>query len=238
MTDSIAAHRGRVKLLATAVLLTGPLAAEPDLTATFLGNQAFRITDGETTLFTDFPYESGAYGYMTWDETLLEPVAGSYCLITHEHRDHFASEMVERLDCTVVGPASVVRLLEGDGIAVDAEVVTLGPMTITPLDTPHNVEHRSYRVEWGRISMYFTGDTETVDVLSNQAPLDILFSSPWLFDSANRRGALPAVGQVIIYHHSQGQEVPSCQSCEGGAECTSCTVPAQGEAFTFAGTGG
>jgi hypothetical protein len=28
----------------------------------FIGNMAFSITDGKTTLLTDFPYRSGAFG--------------------------------------------------------------------------------------------------------------------------------------------------------------------------------
>ncbi len=228
----------RFAVLPIVVGLSGPVIADSELTATFLGNQAFRITDGETILFTDFPYESGAYGYMTWEEELLQPVADSYCLITHEHRDHFAAELVERLGCTVVGPPSVVALLEGSGVVADNEVVALGPLTITPLDTPHNVEHRSYRVKWGEVSLYFTGDTETVDTLAEQEPLDVLFSSPWMFDSTLRRDALPTVGQVVIYHHRQGQVLPACRACEGEADCTPCLVPSQGQTFTLYAGGG
>jgi hypothetical protein len=50
-------------LLAPAVLP----AQAPSLTATFIGNMAFAITDGATTLYTDFPYESGVFGYMAYD---------------------------------------------------------------------------------------------------------------------------------------------------------------------------
>lgn len=205
------------------------LAAPTNLTATFLGNQAFRISDGETTLFTDFPYESGSYGYMTWDQVLLEPTPDSYCLVTHGHRDHFAAELVERLGCTVVGPPSVVALLEdGAGVAVNSDPVTLGPLTITPLDTPHNVEHRSYRVEWSGIGLYFSGDTGTTEALAAQEPLDTMFLSPWLFETASGEGTLPPAGRIVIYHHREGEEVPACLPCDGEASCTPCSVPVQG----------
>ena len=43
------------------------LAETGKLSARFIGNAAFEITDGEFTLLTDFPYQSGAFGYMTYD---------------------------------------------------------------------------------------------------------------------------------------------------------------------------
>ncbi len=44
--------------------LRRPPAAPAKLQAQFIGNMAFAITDGKTALYTDFPYESGAFGYM------------------------------------------------------------------------------------------------------------------------------------------------------------------------------
>jgi hypothetical protein len=38
----------------------------PHIEARFIGNMAFAIADGQTTLFTDFPYESGYSVYMEY----------------------------------------------------------------------------------------------------------------------------------------------------------------------------
>ena len=51
----------------------------PRLTARFIGNMAFAITDGKTTLYTDFPYESGAFGYMSYDFASLPKAPRTPC---------------------------------------------------------------------------------------------------------------------------------------------------------------
>ena len=66
-----------------ALLLTGAAAAQSvtreggpgALTATFIGNEAWHITDGEYAVMTDFPYESGYSRYMTWDSSGVPKIA-------------------------------------------------------------------------------------------------------------------------------------------------------------------
>ncbi|MGH9749174.1 MAG: hypothetical protein ACRD5D_07975 [Candidatus Polarisedimenticolia bacterium] len=65
----------------------GPIAAPLELR--FIGNQAFEITDGQLTLLTDVPYQSGYSGYMTYDEGSVRPRGRVLSLITHRHPDHF-----------------------------------------------------------------------------------------------------------------------------------------------------
>ena len=76
-----------------AIVLGGLRAADssPSLTATFIGNMAFADHGRRTTLYTDFPYESGYSGYMTYDFGAVPKAKDSLCLITHRHRDHFDS---------------------------------------------------------------------------------------------------------------------------------------------------
>ncbi len=222
-----------IPLLAAAAALAG----EP-ITATFLGNQAFKISDGGTTLYTDFPYQSGAHGYMRYDESVLEPTPNSYCLITHGHRDHFAAELVSRIGCTVIGPASVLIELGSRNVLPLEPEVRLPGVTVRPIETPHSVEHYSYRVNWGDVSFYLTGDTEELDALRAQPTVDVLFISPWLYETALRRQALPQAAQVLIYHHTSSQRVPSCRQCDGDDECIPCRVPRPGESFTLAAVPG
>ena len=82
----------------------------PNLTATFIGNEAWHVTDGEYVLLTDFPYQGGYAGYMTWDWARVPKAEGPKVLlvITHQHRDHFASDELARLDPGgVIGPALI-----------------------------------------------------------------------------------------------------------------------------------
>src|SRR5262249_49535291 len=91
-------HKGRphhrpapVPLIVTHLVAASFALAQPPvlLTARFIGNMAFAITDGKTTLYSDYPYEPGAFGYMSYDFAKEPKAADCLCLITHGHRDHF-----------------------------------------------------------------------------------------------------------------------------------------------------
>jgi L-ascorbate metabolism protein UlaG (beta-lactamase superfamily) len=94
-----------IVLLLTSFLpaLTRPAESE-SLRFRFIGNEAFEITDGETTLLTDFPYRSGSFGYMTYGSAELRPRENAVCLVTHRHLDHFDPDLVAGIGCTLVGP--------------------------------------------------------------------------------------------------------------------------------------
>lgn len=71
-------------------------AASPDaLRATFIGNMGVHLTDGKAALLVDFPYESGAFGYMKWSREHVPGGPRPLCLFTHAHDDHFAPALVK-----------------------------------------------------------------------------------------------------------------------------------------------
>ena len=70
----------------------------------FIGNMAFKITDGETTLLSDFPYRSGAYGYMKYDLGDVAPFEGGVSLITHFHADHWDKKLFDEMDWALIAP--------------------------------------------------------------------------------------------------------------------------------------
>ncbi len=120
-----------------ALLFAAPPEWSGVLSARFLGNAAFELSDGETTLLTDFPYRPGAFGYMQYDPSEIHARPRSICLITHAHADHFDASLVARVGCRVVDPASA-----------PGEEIRLFGVTILPFPTEHaGVPHRSYRVE-------------------------------------------------------------------------------------------
>jgi len=59
--------------LATTFLAAAALAEPAEVRARFIGNMAFQLSDGRLTLRSDFPYESGYSGYMTWTDALVPP---------------------------------------------------------------------------------------------------------------------------------------------------------------------
>jgi hypothetical protein len=56
----------------TLVLHAGPSTQRPALDARFIGNMAVAVTDGTTTLMSDFPYQSGYSRYMTYDPAAID----------------------------------------------------------------------------------------------------------------------------------------------------------------------
>jgi hypothetical protein len=201
-------------LVAVLLLASAPVSGSEALSARFVGNQAFEITDGQTTLLTDFPYQSGAFDYMTYDGGELRPRERALCLITHRHADHFEASLVARIGCRVFGPPDVLALLPKASAVAVSPPVRLWGMTITPVKTDlAKVQHFSYLVEWKGVRLYFTGDTESTKELAAQGPLDALFISPWLLDAARRAGTLPESARVIVYHHQAGENVPPCPRC-------------------------
>ena len=66
-------RRDAAMALATFVLLTAVVAPSPGIEARFIGNSAFEVSDGTATILIDFPYQSGAFGYMTFLPAELRP---------------------------------------------------------------------------------------------------------------------------------------------------------------------
>ncbi|MCI0707016.1 MAG: MBL fold metallo-hydrolase [Ignavibacteriae bacterium] len=183
------------------------------LTIRFIGNEAFEISDGRTTLLTDYPYRSGAFGYMTYDDKSVQPKGNVILLITHGHADHFDGSLLPDSSWRVIAPQSVTRSLSSKQVIALDSVITFGGINIYPIRTKHgDIEHYSYRVEWGRRSLYFSGDTDVVQEFMEQKNLDYAFVSPWLYQKAIASGVIPA-RQAVIYHHQDKEQIPDCSSC-------------------------
>lgn len=186
----------------------------PPLQAKFIGNEAFHITDGEYVLMTDFPYVSGAYGYMTYDYNFPQTTGNILSLISHRHDDHFAPMLFLEQGWNIIGPLEVTQVLAQNKVLALGEEIAFGPIKIMPKKTLHgNTEHYSYLVSWHGRNLFFTGDTQEIDLFQGLPDLDALFISPWLFRSAKMNDALPNTKKIIIYHHTENEIVPNCDGC-------------------------
>ena len=191
-----------------------------NLKITFSGNEAFEITDGTNSLVTDFPYRSGYSGYMEYESIRVGPAERVLSLITHGHPDHFEPGLFERTNWYLLGPGEIKTKMPPERRLALSDTVHFVDLTIIPIATPHsNVEHYSYLVQWHGLSLYFSGDTESVQSLENARKVDALFISPWLFHLAKQQNVKISARTVIIYHHEPGEEI----------NCTECLVPEQGE---------
>lgn len=198
--------------IVVAVALGAARVGPGELRAQFIGNMAFHITDGRTSLLTDFPYESGYSGYMEWTKDLVPRTnEHTICLVTHGHRDHFAREAFASMTAKLVGPKEVVRGFEGRSLPLSPRIEYRN-LVIEPVSTEHgDREHYSYRVTWNGLRIYFTGDTDDVEPLLREKDLDVAFVSPWLLEAARQRGAKIGATRVVVYHHAQQYMGPDYQ---------------------------
>lgn len=231
MTRSRTAGLGAGAALVAAIALAeagggGPSTAKAQaLRATFIGNMAFAITDGKTTIYTDFPYEPGAFGYMTYDFAAVPKTPGALCLVTHGHRDHFDAQLFARMDALLIAPPSVEARVSRDKTIPFAPKMQYRDLEIEALTTPHGkIEHTSYLVTWRGQRLYFTGDTDSADRLLATKNLDVAFVSPWLIAKiAGAKGRIDA-REIVCYHHQADEKVAALQDR---------IVPRQGETLAL-----
>ena len=205
------------------ILLISEVAFAGNLSFQFIGNMAFSISDGKTTLYSDFPYESGAFDYMKYDLKSLKISDNAVCLITHAHRDHWANELFKPLKLKIIGPPEVLKAVNPSRIIPFAKEITYEGIHVQPLETPHaNLTHYSYLVTWHGIRMYFSGDTEEIKTLLAMKNLDVAFISPWLARSLSTNKQTVDAKKIVIYHHADGEKVVAPKNG---------IVPKQGETF-------
>ena len=109
------------------------------LVAKFIGNCGFCFTDEVDCLYIDFPYVSGAYGFMGFDARHLEALSRHekevYFLFTHAHDDHFNRKEVRSQKLKTAGPFGI-RCYANNYITID-QLNKSGPWHITAFKTTH-----------------------------------------------------------------------------------------------------
>ena len=200
-----------------------PPTRSPELKARFIGQMAFDISDGTTTLMTDFPYQAGYVGAADFaPREIIGGTPQTLALITHKHPDHWEPSLFRHTKWKVLGPADATAVAPPERVVQLSQRVTFGSAVIEPLTTPHaRIGHYSYLVTWHGRRLYFTGDTDNPDTLLATKDLDVAFVSPWLYESITKSGRRIDSRRVVIYHHSRGQQVAGCRD--------GCLVPQLGE---------
>ena len=188
-------------------------AEQAPLQAQFIGNEAFAITDGKTVIYTDFPYQSGAFGYMSYDFASVPKAPGSLFLITHGHADHFDASLLAKMDGKIIAPPKLAATLPAARVIPFAPKTTYRDITVETFPTPHgNTDHASYLVVWHGVRLYFTGDTESTEQLLAMKNLDFAFVSPWLLGKLAEQKARIDARTVVCYHHrAEDKNIPAVQ---------------------------
>ncbi len=199
-------------------------ANRPVVQARFIGNAAFELTDGATTILVDFPYESGAFGYMTFAGHEARFRERTFCLFTHRHPDHFDPGAIPGIGCLVAGPGEVQAAVPAALRAGPGPDWRFGAAKIECIPTAHaDVEHCSYLISWHAAGILIAGDIGSLEGLEQVARRagTILLPS-WLAPDIET-AALPPTPQIVIDHHRPDEDLP------GGKFL----VPAQGLTFAI-----
>lgn len=205
----------RTAALFGAVLVLSQLKAAQNLPSIrFIGNEAFEISDGSTTILTDYPYQPGYSGYMRYDSATVRPAGRVLALITHRHPDHFDPTRFTDRSWRIMAPLEVTRAVRSAQVVRLDSVVTFGPATIRPIRTPHaGTEHYAYLIEWGPLKLFFPGDTEDPASLLGQTGLTHAFLTPWLWNTLRHQPDRVPAQHIVFYHHEEGERIISCPKC-------------------------
>ncbi len=174
------------------------------LVAKFIGNCGFCFTDKVDYLYIDFPYISGAYGFMDFDARHLEALSQhekeAYFLFTHAHDDHFNRKEVRSRKLKAAGPFGI-RCYAHDYITID-QLNRSGAWHITAFKTKHTLclEHYSYVLEWHDTRIFISGDTKDISVLRKISNIDILISNPLFLKGIAKVKRINDFKKIILCH--------------------------------------
>jgi len=198
-------------ILALILILSGHMKSqENNISIMFIGNCGFYFTDGEFSFVIDFPYRSGAYGYMKYDKSILDSLNPDICLFTHGHADHFRKRLFKKLDTQLFAPGPLKMRLSPKRKISFKELNNLHPdFKVTFFKTPHgfSLKHYSYLIEWKGKRIYVSGDTHDKEHLLKLKGLDVALVNPWLLIDIYEHNQIIDTKKVILCHHTRQDKI-------------------------------
>ncbi|WP_412984680.1 MBL fold metallo-hydrolase [Pontimicrobium sp. IMCC45349] len=176
----------------------------------FLGNCGLYITDGTTHIYTDFPYKSGAHGYMEFDSTELDSIKhNSIFIFTHKHSDHYSKKHLNKILKEKGGQkygVSNISELENLNNSLDN-------FEIKAFKTTHKVfgisfRHYSYLITWHGKRIYLSGDTTNPETIGKIKNMDWAFVPYWILLNAKEQ-EIEIDSKMLGVYHLYPEQIPS-----------------------------
>ncbi len=148
----------------------------------FIGNCGLYLTDGNSNLYIDFPYKSGAHNYMEYDKSEIDHIKeNSIFIFTHRHSDHYSKKLLKKLNGKKYGSWNISDLKELRN--------SIPNFSIQCFKTSHNfsLSHYSYFITWHDKNIFISGDTENVETLAAQKDIDWAFIPAWIAVDAKKK---------------------------------------------------
>ncbi len=182
----------------------------------FIGNCGLFMTDGTTNVYSDFPYKSGAYNYMEFDNAELDSIKdNSIFLFTHKHADHYSAKNMRQAIKTKNGNKY------GSWNIQDLENLekSIPNFSVKAFKTKHkfSLNHYSYLITWNGKKIFLSGDTESAETISTLENIDWAFVPYWILKDANDKGLKLDAKMFGIYHLATLQ-IPSAKQNWGESD--------------------
>ena len=170
-----------------------------DINVKFIGNCGLYMTDGNLNIYFDFPYKSGAFGYMEYDQSELDSIKdNSIFIFTHKHPDHYSGKNMRKTlknkNGKKYGKWNISKL---ENLANST-----ANFSIQAFKTGHrfSFRHYSYLITWHGKKIFISGDTETADTILKVSNMDWAFVPSWIVHDANEKGIKIDSKMIGIYH--------------------------------------
>jgi len=177
-----------------------------EIKITFLGNCGLYLTDGSSNLYIDFPYKSGAYGYMKYDPSEITNIKeNATFLFTHRHADHYSKKILKQLkgkhNGRVFGNWNIKKFVKLTNSLNDFKIETF--------KTKHRFtfKHYSYLITWHGKKIFLSGDTETSETITTIKEMDWAFVPYWIILDANEKKVKIDTKKIGLYHLYPDQKV-------------------------------
>jgi L-ascorbate metabolism protein UlaG (beta-lactamase superfamily) len=173
----------------------------------FIGNCGLYLTDGNLNVYVDFPYKSGAFNYMTYEQSELDSIKDNAIhLFTHRHPDHYSKKLVKRLKGKVYGPWKVAKKRRLDSKKLNDSV---NAFYVQTFKTKHrfSFKHDSYLITWHGKRIFLSGDTERADMIATIKDMDWAFVPYWILLDAKEKNMKIDTEKFGIYHLYPNQKM-------------------------------
>ncbi|MCA1761848.1 MAG: hypothetical protein LC664_02430 [Flavobacteriales bacterium] len=177
-----------------------------EITVRFIGNCGLYLTDGELNVYVDFPYKSGAFGYMEYDEAQLDSIKEDAIFIfTHKHGDHYSRKHTKR----VLKAKNGEKFTPWNISKLEKRSETIPDFDFEAFKTKHrfSFNHYSYLITWHGKKIYLSGDTESAETIGKVDDMDWAFIPYWILYDAEENDIEIKAKMKALYHLYPQQKI-------------------------------
>ena len=178
----------------------------------FKGNCGLHLSDGDSDIYIDFPYKSGAFGYMEFDSSELDQIKEDAIFIfTHKHADHYSKKnlksVMKKKGGRAFGVSNISELEEVSSLVEEFE--------IRAFKTKHTFfgvpfRHYSYLITWHGKRIFLSGDTTNPETIGEVKDIDWGFVPYWILLNA-KEGNIAIDAERLGVYHLYPQQIPSAK---------------------------